>query len=341
MAVVLLSLGGSACGRGDATPVEARTASITPLDRHVAWGRTITLEENDDVVNVLVRATLDPRGGFLVADEQEDQVRRYSPSGGLLLAFGRRGSGPTEFTNLNRAMRLGSGELLAVDAVSHAAVFDPDRRGLVRTFRVPVGPVKLASLVNDSLLLLGGTLAGSDAETRLHLWNLRSNRLARSFFAVHPVTDSHRFAANTAGLLGVAVHGDTIAAVFALTDSVFLFDLSGRRLETVPLPSIGLRRFDPALRLPRMDLVSAREWFGRFSLVSDIYWLRDGSFLVQYQDRAGVEPRWRLLHITRDGRPLFESRDTPYLVAVDHSDTAWFVKPGSPTPNVWAAARLR
>jgi hypothetical protein len=90
-----------------------------------------------------------------------------------------------------------------------------------------------------------------------------------------------------------------------------------------------------------MDLLSAREWFGRFSLLSDVFWLRDG-FLVQYQDRAGVEPRWRLLRLTRDGRTLFESVDTPRLLAVDSaSETLWFVRPGSPTPDEWSAAHLR
>jgi hypothetical protein len=204
--------------------------------------------------------------------------------------------------------------------------------------------VKLAYLLNDSLLLLGGTLADArdgDPDARLHLWNLRANRLAGSFFPVRGTTPGHRFAANTAGLVGAAVHGDTLAATFALSDTVYLFDLAGRRLGTVPLRAEGLRRFDPGMHPPHMDLVSAREWFGRFSLVSDLYWLRDGSFLVQYQDRVGVEPQWRLVHVARDGRRLFESKDTPYLVAVDPADTLWFVRPGSPTPDAWTSARLR
>jgi hypothetical protein len=312
----------------------------------VAWGRTVALEENDDVVNVLIRANLDPRGGFLVADEQESQVRRYDPGGRLLFTFGRRGAGPREFTGLNRAFRLSSGDLVAVDAFSHGAVFDSAGAALRRTFRVPVSPVKTAYLLNDSLLLLGGLRAdardGGDPEARFHLWNLRANRLAGSFFPVHGTTESHRFAANTAGLLGASVRGDTLAAVFALSDTVYLFDFAGHRLGTVPLRAEGLRRFDPAMRPPHMDMVSAREWFGRFSLVSDVYWLRDGSFVVQYQDRVGVEPQWRLVHLARDGRRLFESKDTPYLVAVDPAtDTLWFVRPGSPTPNAWASARLR
>jgi hypothetical protein len=341
---LLLGLTVGGCGRDRAVAATPREI-FTPLDRNVAWGRAIALEENDAVVNVLIRATPDPRGGFLVADEQEDQVRRYDAGGRLLFTFGRRGAGPREFTGLNRAFRLASGDLLAVDALSHAAVFDSAGKELRRTFRVPVGQVKHAFLVNDSLLLLGGRIEDErqgDPDARLHLWNLRANRLVRSFFPVHGTTEAHRFAANTAGLLGTALRGDTLAAVFALSDSVYLFDLAGRRLGAVPMRAAGLRRFDPGMRPPHMDLVSAREWFGRFSLVSDVWWLRDGTFLVQYQDRVGVEPRWRLARLARDGHPLFESKDTPYLVAVDpETETLWFVRPGSPTPNAWAAARLR
>jgi hypothetical protein len=334
-----------ACG-AEPKAVAKRTASaFTPLDRNVVWSRTVSLEENAAVVNVLIRASPDPRGGFLVSDEQEDQVRRYTPTGRLVGTFGRRGAGPREFNALNRAFRLASGDLLAIDAFSHAAIFDSAGVGLRRTFRVPVGPVKFALLVDDSLLLLGGRLTDGrkgDPDARLHLWNLRTDRLGRSFFPVHGTTASQRFAANTAGLLGASMRGDTLAAVFALSDTIYLFDLLGRRVGAVPLRVQGIRRFDPGMRPPHMDLVSAREWFGRFSLISDVYWLHDGSFLLQYQDRVGVEPRWRLARVGRDGHPLFESTDTPYLVSVDPAgDTLWFVRPGSATPNVWTAAHLR
>jgi hypothetical protein len=341
--VALLGVHFCACARASGDSAGAARDGATPLGSHVSWTRSITLQENRNVVNVLIRAVADSSGGFLVSDEQEDQIRRYDSSGRLYTAFGRRGSGPGEFTYLTAAGRLPSGGVVAVDAMSRGALFDRAGR-VVRTFRVPVGPVKFAMPVGDTLLLLGGTLAdprGGDPDARLHLWDLRSGRLLRSFLPVRPRTGAHRFAANTAGLIGADVRGDTIAAVFALSDTVYLFDLQGRRLGAVPITARGLRRFDPAIRLPRMDLVSAREWFARFSLVCDVFWLRDG-FLVQYQDRVGVEPRWRLARMSRDGRTRWESADTPHLLAVDRAtETLWFVHPGSPTPNVWSAARLR
>src|SRR5688500_16227613 len=110
LALVMLTVSPAASACGDERTADAAPARevFTPLDRHVAWGRTLTLEENDHVVNVLIRATPDPRGGYLVSDEQENQLRRYDTQGRLLLSVGRRGSGPREFTGLNRAVRLAS-----------------------------------------------------------------------------------------------------------------------------------------------------------------------------------------------------------------------------------------
>ncbi len=343
MWVLLLFHGSASCTRGAEEGTRSPVSPDAPLSGHVTWIRTIALQENRDVVNVLIRAVPDSHGGFLVSDEQEDQIRRYDPGGRLVAAFGRRGNGPGEFMYLTGVGRLSSGGVVAVDALSRGTVFDGDGR-VARTFRLPVGPVKFASLANDTLLLVGGRLAGADgrdADARLHLWNLRTHRLVRSFLPIRPLSPGHRFAANTAGLVGADVHGDTVAAVFALSDTIYLFDLAGRRLGTLPIRSRTLRRFDPGMRLPRMDLVSAREWFGRFSLISDVFWTR-GGFLVQYQDRDGVEPRWRLLFLDRTGRIVFEAVDTPHLLAVDPAtQTLWFVRPGSPTPNEWSAARLR
>jgi hypothetical protein len=320
--------------------------AATPLDDHVRWERTIALQENDAVVNVNIRATPDPLGGYLVSDEEEDQVRRYDPAGRLLTVFGRRGPGPKEFDYLYRAFRLPSGEILALDVYSRAAVFDSAGANVHRTFRLPLARVGFAQLVSDTLLLLGGTRLDAGGRPmggeRLHLWSLASNRILRSFFPVRPRGSAQALAANTADFLGAAVRGDTVAAAFSVIDTVYLFTLRGQPVRKLPLASSGFRRLSPSRSLPRMDVAGAREWFQSFSLISDVFWLRDGSFLVQYEDRHGPEPRWRLVRMSAMGEPLFESRDTPELLAVDpHGNTLFFVKPGSLTPNVWSVAHLR
>jgi hypothetical protein len=316
------------------------------LDGVIRWGRDIRLEENDDVVNVLVRMNLDPRGGFVVADEEENQIRHYDPQGRLRGHKGRKGGGPGEFEYLHRALPLRSGGFLGFDTFYRGALFD-SAGGVTRTFQTPVGPLHDARLVDDTLVLLAGDVPrrGPTApRPRLHLWNVQRGRLVRSFFVPPVHGRAHVLAANTAGFMATDVRHDTIAAAFALTDTVYFFGLDGRPLRKVPIPFRHFRRLSEGGRLPgpNSGVVAAREWLASFSLISHLFWLRDGTLLVQYQDRMGAEPHWRLLRMTADGAPLFEIVGTPYLLEVDRrTDELYFQKPGSPTPDVWTLATLR
>jgi hypothetical protein len=317
------------------------------LESVVAWHGDIVLEENEDVVNVLAYATADPHGGFLVWDEQEGQIRRYGPQGQLLGHFGRKGQGPKEFQFPRGAIRRASGSIVAFDTYHRGAEFDATGSTVLRTFRTPVGPLHSALLLDDTLALLGGQIGGTSGDAapeRLHVWSLSADRVRRSFFAPLLSSPAHRLAANTAGFVSAALRGDTIAAVFSLRDTIYFFDPHGTARGQMPLPSGHFRRLAPERGLPsaKGGVVGAREWFGSFSLLSNVFWMADGTLIVQYQDRVGTEPRWRLLGVRRDGSRLFEVTDTPYLVTIDQA-TGWlyFVKPGAPAPNVWSRARLR
>lgn len=333
----------AACG-GDAGAAKPADAEPGTLDGAVEWGREFRLEENDRTVNVSVRASLDPRGGFLVADEQEGFARRYAADGKLLAQFAGKGSGPGEFGNLLRVLRLPDGTVAAFDIFSRVAFFDSAGERLVRTARTPVAPLHSVTLLDDSLVVLGGTHAeGNGDERRLHVWNFRSDSLVRSFFAPPVLSQAHAIAAATAGWVGVDRRGDTLAVVTSLSDTVYLMTAEGRMLQRIPVPSRAFRRLDPETPLPGRagGIDEARAWFGSFSLMSDVFWLGD-TLLVQFQDRQGREPHWRLVGMTRDGSRLFEVVDTPNLLAVDHaSRELFFVSPESETPNVWRSARLR
>lgn len=337
----------SACGRdaGQARPeaATAPAASRGTMESAVTWEREFTLQESDETVNVIVRAQLDPRGGFLIADEQEGFARRYDAGGRLLAQFAGKGSGPGEFMNLLRVLRLSDGTLAAFDIFNKVAFFDSAGTRVVRTARTPVAPLHSVTLLDDSLVVLGGGLAdGTENDLRIHVWNLKSDSLLASFFTPALPSRAHVMAAGSAGWVGVDQRGDTLAVVSSLADTVYLMTTGGRMLERIPVPSRAFRRLDPARPLPdaRGGLVAAREWFGSFSLMSDVFWMGD-TFLVQFQDRTGPQPSWRLVGMGRDGRQTFEVVDSPMLLAADRaSGLLYFVSPGSETPNVWRAARL-
>lgn len=336
---LFLCFSSSAC-RGSESDTPPTGGGEMTLDEAVQWEREFTLEENDKTINVIVRAEIDPRGGFLIADEQEGYIRRYDANGRLLAQFGGKGSGPGEFTNLLRAIRLPDGSIAAFDIFHRVAVFDSAGSTLLRTFRTPVGPLHSVRLLNDSLVLLGGN--NPPSTEKLHVWNLKQDSILTSFFSPPLPSRAHEMAAGSAGWVSMDIRGDTLAVVSSLSDTVYLLSIDGAIRERIPLPSTGLRRLDPSKPLPdaRGGLVSAREWFGSFSLISDVHWI-DDTFLVQYQDRVGPTPAWRLIGLTRTGRRTFEVIDTPNLIATDpSSDSLFFVSPTSLAPNVWRSARL-
>lgn len=343
----LISVIFSACDENvDRTGV---TIPEDSLGQYVNWGDDVVLEENDDVVNVRIRMNLDPLGGFLVADESESQGRRYDAEGSLLSHFGRRGGGPGEFNSLHRVLRLPTGEIIAFDARFRATVFDRTGSDVIRSFRYPVGRLHHASLINDTLLLLGGKAQeGDDAQEPadsdwLHFWNLARDSLTRSFFQPPIDRPAKRLAANSAGFIGADRRGDSIAAVFSLSDTVYVFSLDGRLRRKTPISSEHFRRFTEDVGMPRSGngVQSAMEWIGSFSLMSNLFWLEDGSFLIQYQDRRGPAPEWRLLLMQANGSVVFEVIDTPRLLNVDdETNTLYFIDPRSEVPNTWLRAVL-
>jgi len=234
----------------------------------------------------------------------------------------------------------------AFNAFDRGVVFDSAGR-VERTFRMPLESLHEARPLDDTLMLLAGPLPGRDASperARLHVWNLADGKVIRSFFQPYVRGRAHSRAANISGLVSMDLHGDTIAATFAISDTVYFFDLNGRTLRKVPIPFRHFRPVSERRRLPRLDgdIVAVREWAGTFSFITRVFWLRDGTLLVQYQDRKGLEPHWRLLGMSGEGAPLFEAVETPRLLQVNPATgVLYFQKPGSLTPNVWTEATLR
>jgi hypothetical protein len=222
--------------------------------------------------------------------------------------------------------------------VGKFAVFDSGAARPIETGRFPVNPIYTAkSLSNDQLLLVGRL--PERAGPYLHVWDPRQNRLVRSFF-VPPVRKEFEDEAIMAGVADASVRGDSIAALFALSDTIFLFTREGARMGTLPLRARGLRPV--SIPFPGGGREAFMKWRESFSMVSRVFWLHDGSFLVQYYDMLGSEQRWSLVHLRRDGEPLHEIAGTPRLLAISpDGETLVFEKPGAEAPNEWRLATLR
>lgn len=338
LAAALVAFGGMA-----ERPRPFTAGAPTDLAPYLAWGVPIQMEENDRVINVTPQVTVDPRGGYLVADEREAQVRRYGADGGLLRVIGRKGNGPGEFRHLSAVHRLPDGRIAAVEISGKVSVFDAEGEALVHARQAPVAPLYGAEVLDARHLLLSGRRVGTGGTALVHVYDLETGAITRSFFGIPRHDPEMAGAFAFAGTADAVARGDTVAAVFALRDSIYLFDAaSGRELGRIPIPFENFRRLERPMPASGGTLEAFRTWSETFSAISQLYWLRDGSFLVQYFDMKGVEPQWRLLHLDRAGRRRFEGVDTPKLLAAGGvPDELVFVHPQADAPNVWVSARLR
>lgn len=326
-------------GCGDAAPSPAAA-----LEDVLSWGSPIVLEENPEVINVTPTVSLERSGGFVIADEREGQVRRYGREGALLWHAGSKGSGPGEYRSLSVAVRLASGEVLAAERRRSMSFYD-SAGTLVRTIQSGFSHVEDMDVVDDSTVVISAVANDHGLEgPRIHVWDPRTNVVRRSFFAPLPRAPNQA-AAMMAGWTRVAVRGDTVAAIFALSDTLYFFDLDGRALETVPLSFSGFRPVPAETPDGGSDPLRRAQWFSTFDYVADVHWLDDGTILAPYQsiqpDRA-LTRSWHLFGTNRRGDALFEVRDVPRLLAVDERrGELYFVTPGSETPNQWTVAHLR
>lgn len=289
------------------------------------------------MINVSPRVEPERGGGFLVADGQEQQLRLYSPDGRLRGTFGRRGMGPGEFQHISRAIRLNDRRILVSDMGGTVATFDSTGTHLLHTARTGLVPLYRIAVIDDTLVAMSGRHGSGDTPL-IHVWNLASDRVIRRFFPAPQGPPGFAGAYAFSGFTAVRTRGDTLAVMFALTDTIFLFRPDGSPAGRVPIRFRGFRRMSQPV--PQGSDEEFQAWRRTYSAASDLFWLRDGSFLVEYFDRDASEMHYGLLHMARDGRGIWEVPDAPYLLAVTSEDSLVFVTRGSDAPNQWSLANL-
>jgi hypothetical protein len=329
----------SGCGREKPAPPPTQTPLLPNIEQAVVWKGEVALEENQRVINVSPAVSPDVGGMYLVSDALEQQIRIYGPEGRLRSTFGRRGSGPGEFQHLNSVVRLPDGTVLAADMGGEITHFDSTGTRVTSTSRSGLGPLYRIVPVDDSTVVLVGRKAGRMSTPLVHVWDVRGRRILRSLYPAPqgPPGFASSYAVN--GFADVAVRGDTLAVLFALEDTVHLFDRRGRALGKVPVP---YRAFRPMREpLPEHASPAAIErWEQSFSSSTNLFWLRDGSFLVQYLDQKNSDRSFGLLRMTRRGGGDWEVAGSPRLLAVRPEGLLVFVKPGAEAPNRWSLAEF-
>jgi hypothetical protein len=336
LTAILLGISSAASCGGDTIAREVRAEpprrESLALRFESGW---IPMQETDNVINVEPVVSVDGDEGFIVGDLVESQIRIYSRRGELRAHFGGRGSGPGEFDGISAALRLPSGAIAAVDTDGKIGIFEPDGE-LQATQQTPLVPVYSAAVLDSEHIALAGRLEGKSDTDLVHVWSLSERRIVSSFFPVPPHSEGMATAFSFSGFADIAVRGDTVAAIFALTDSVFLFLRDGTRLGSLHVPATGYRRLRTPMPAPA-TLVQEQQWMESFSTFADVFWTGGGDLVAQWFDMKKLEPQWHVVAMDRSGRVAFEHEGAK-LVAITPQDSLFFIHPRSETPNKWAVA---
>lgn len=322
-------VGLAACGE----PPPPDLPPIGPIDEHVKWVQALPFEGIPPPAGSLF--SFDDRRGLLAVEFELERILSWEVRGGALrptAGVGIRGVAPPV-----TARWLPDGRILVSHIDGEVVVLDRSGEELDGRARTTVAPLFDAVWLDRQLLLLAGR-SGPPVGPQLHLWRADGSELVASFFEP-PVRVELRPVAVVAGRPAAAVREDSIAAIYSLADSLWVLDREGRVADAMGLP---FRRITVAEGAPEEpDPGALRRWSAETWFPMEVFWLADGTLLVQV-GRGDPVAGWStaLLALDREGRPLFELEDSPRLVATS-GDRLYFLDPDEETSPRLLVGRLR
>ena len=301
----------------------------------------LVLEETDEAVTVLPMVSAGALGEFLLAEPQEGQVNGYDTAGRLRRVVGRRGEGPGEFRLPIAARRtLYGGMVVADPMLSRLTFFPPGENGEPAVVTSPLPLVLDAQDLGGGRYLLSGQAMSEQQPRLLHIWNRETDEVERSFMPIGVPEESRAYAASYTSVDAV-LEGDTVWAVWALSDTLYKFDRGGGALERIslslPRPMGALPGAEAGVITDPGVVQAAAE---NLTQVNSVFILGDGALAVQAMQVRGFDAVWDLLIVDRRGGPIWRATRMPRLFVVV-GDLFYFDDPASLLPNHWIVARWR
>ncbi len=300
---------------------------------------TLELEEPRGVLTVAPFVSLDSGGGFLVADGAEHQVRVYSPQGKLREVFGEGTERVDSIKSPGRALRLPEGDILVVNLTGPLTILPARHEEPSRFIPRFLRTARHAEILNDHEVLMVGSDSNPVAATLFRL-NVANGYYSERYFA--PPAHLDKWVTTFMSAVRTARRGNRIAAVHMLSDTLVIFDLSGREQKRVHIPIDPFRA--PEGPLPE-DVTSAAEryaWTAQFTLVMDLFWIDDNAILVQWAKALenGLDADVGILQMDTTGVRAWAIAPSPKLVAV-RGEEFFFRDPRNNDPNRWWVAKRR
>ncbi len=301
--------------------------------------REVVLEENDQAMVVQPMVSSGGNGLLLLAEPMEGQVNVFGTDGTFKAILGGRGEAPGELQFPLTAHRSGNGEIVVGDVMLQRITFyPPDEGEEPEVVPSPIPAVIGAQDIGDGRYIVAGADPSRPRPTLLHIWNRESGSIERSFLPVG-VSEALLPAAASFSAASATLEGDTIWAVWALSDTLYKFDRSGDFLAALPLPLPRPGDLEALTRAPT-DARAAQSALNAVTQVTEVFALDNGDKVIVSMQLRGPDNVRDMLILDRQGDLIWKAANMPELMTVDDG-LFYFQHPGSSQPNRWLVARRK
>lgn len=297
---------------------------------------SLVLEESEAVVTVFPTVSLDPRGGFIVADSREDQVRVYSRQGELEQVYGAGTTRASSIDRPQRAKRLPNGDILVVNLVGPLTLIPDDPGQTPTSIPSTLRTARDLQVLNEREVLVVGTDSAPPSAT-LFILDVPGRQYLRNFFP--PPSHLDKGITTTFSSVRTAHRGDRLAVVHMLSDTLVFLDHYGVELSKVRIP---IDPFVAPIGPPSQaeTMAGPREWLRQFTHVQDVFWIEDDQLIVQWQKLTDLGIDRGIVQMDTTGSRVWAIAPAPRLVAV-RGDEFFFLDPEAEAPNRWLVAKRR
>lgn len=301
---------------------------------------TLVLEETDEAMVVQPMVTSDDTGMLLATEPMEAQVNLFTTDGTLLRTLGTKGDGPGEFLFPLTAHRTRNGEVVVADVMAQRLTFfKAGHDSTPEAVPAPVPGIMSAQDLGGGRYLLAGANPSETPPRLLHIWNRESRELERSFLPMG-VPDASLPFATSFSAASATLDGDTIWAVWALSDTLYKFDRTGERLAAWPLSLARPMGELPTSDRPVTDPREVQRVFDSMTQVYKAFVMEDGEKVVVSMQTREFGSVWDILILDSHGETVWRAANMPRLLAVSQG-AFYFRDPDSVLPNHWIVARRR
>jgi len=263
----------------------------------------------------------DKEGNFIVTDFASHHVQIFNRDGEFINKYGRPGQGPGDFERPNQTIRLENGNLLTVESNGKLTEFSSDAEKLIKVYNSTVLPATQLIELKTGEVLIGGRKIIDGETYYLHLFNLGSGTIKKSFLNVNLEYGYYQGPISMIfEMVSVDTYGDKIAAVLAPFSELYYYDSSGNFIEKIQL---HLENFSSIKKSDRMLSVEERlNYFNKFSMFNSIHWVKEDELFLQFfrKDDAGLQSSESTRHlavIKTDGSVLLEGELDNKIFAIN------------------------